>query len=132
MAVAVGPGALTLSHSGKLYYGYSGLRGGGAEAALNVELFNIGLTPGRDLFTKLYFGADYRSLGGAEYCGLIVTLNDNVIIDYTQRASDGAGFSAPPIVYHEFVIPRNSSIKVEGTSDDTDNERYGIMLAYPL
>lgn len=130
--IPYGPGALTLSHSGKMYYGYSGLRGAGAEAALHVELFNIGLTPGRDLFTKLYFGADYKSLAGAEYCGLIVTLDDIVIIDYTQRASDGAGFSAPPIVYHEFLIPRNSSLKVEGTSDDTNNERYAIMLAYPL
>ena len=130
--IPYGPGALTLSHSGKMYYGYSGLRGAGAEAALHVELFNIGLTPGRDLFTKLYFGADDKSLAGAEYCGLIVTLDDIVIIDYTQRASDGAGFSAPPIVYHEFLIPRNSSIKIEGTSDDTNNERYAIMLAYPL
>lgn len=130
--IPYGPGVLTRSHSGKMYYGYSGLRGAGTEAALNVELFNIALTPGTDLFTKLYFGMDYQALGGAQYGGLIVTLNDSVIIDYTQRASDGAGFSAPPIVYHEFLIPRNSSIKVEGTSDDTNNERYGIMLGYPL
>ena len=130
--IPYGPGALTLSHSGKMYYGYSGLRGGGAEAAADVELFNVALTPGADLFTKLYFGMDYNSLGGAQYGGLIVKLNDLTIIDYTQRASDGAGYSAPPIVYHEFLIPRNSSIVVTGVSDDTNNERYAIILAYPL
>ena len=130
--IPFGPGALTLSHSGRMYYGYSGLRGGGAEAALHVELFNIKLSPGSDLFTKLYFGMDYNALGGAEYGGIIVTLDDLVIIDYTQRGSDGAGFAAPPIVYHEFLIPRNSSLKVEGTSDDTNNERYAILLGYPL
>jgi len=130
--IPYGPGALTLSHTGKMYYGYSGLRGGGAEAAADVELFNVALTPGDDLFTKLYFGMDYNSLGAAQYGGLIVTLNDLVIIDYTQRASDGGGYSAPPIVYHEFLIPRNSSIVVTGVSDDTNNERYCILLAYPL
>ena len=130
--IPYGPGVLTLSHSGKMYYGYSGLRGAGTEAGINVELFNIKLSPGNDLFTKLYVGMDYQALSASEYGGVIVTLNDTVIIDYTQRASDGTGYSAPPIIYHEFLIPRNSSIKVEGVSDDTNNERYGIMLGYPL
>jgi len=130
--IPYGKGLLQQTSSGKMWYGYSGLRGGGAEAALQVELFNIPLSPGRDLFTKLYFGMDYNALGGAEYGGLIVTLDGLVVIDYTQRGSDGSGFTAPPIVYHEFLIPRNSSIVVEGTSDDTNNERYGILLGYPI
>jgi len=37
------PQNFVLSHSGKMYYAYSGKRGSGAEAALNVDLFNIGL-----------------------------------------------------------------------------------------
>lgn len=130
--IPYGKGLLQKTSSGKMWYGYSGLRGAGAEAAPDVELFNIPLSPGSDLFTKLYFGMDYNSLGGAEYGGLIVTLDGLVIIDYTQRGSDGSGYSAPPIVYHEFLIPRNSSIVVTGVSDDTNNERYGILLGYPI
>jgi len=125
------PNSFALSHSGKVYHAYSGKRGGGAEAALNVDLVNIGLTPGMDLFAKLWFGMDWQKLVAAQYGGLIVSIDEQIIIEITTNQTDPGGLSAPQI-YHEFVIPRNSSILVEGRSDDTNNERYCILLGYPL
>jgi len=125
------PQNFVLSHSGKIYYSYSGKRGGGAEAGLNVDLFNIGLTPGVDLFTKIYFGMNWKALTALEYGGLIVSIDEQVIIEYTTNGTDPGGLGGP-VVYHEFLVPRNSKLLVEGRSDDTDNERYCIMLGYPL
>ena len=119
------------SHSGKMYHAYSGKRGSGAAAALNVELFNISLTPGTDLFTKIYFGMDWQALAGSQYGGLIVSIDDAVIIEYTTNGTDPGGLGGP-VIYHEFVLPRNSKLLVEGRSDDTNNERYAVMLGYPL
>jgi len=130
MAV-ITPTNFTLSHTGKIYHAYSGKRGGGAAAALNVELVNIGLTPGMDLFCKLWFGMDWQKLGGAQYGGVIVSIDEQVIIEIMSNMGAPGGISAPQI-YHEFVVPRNSSLLVEGRSDDTNNERYSILLGYPL
>jgi len=128
----ISPRDFRRSHTGRMYYAYSGLRGGGAEAALNVNLFNITLSPGTDLFCKLYYGLDYQRLD-AEYAGLIVTINDAVVIDYTTTAGTGGiAVAAQPILYHEFFLPRNAKLLVEGRSDDTDNERYAVMLGYPI
>jgi len=125
------PNSFALSHSGKVYHAYSGKRGGGAEAALNVDLVNINLTPGMDLFCKLWFSMDWQKLGGAQYGGVIVSIDEQIIIEILSNMGAPGGISAPQI-YHEFVLPRNSSLLVEGRSDDTNNERYAILLGYPL
>jgi len=130
MAV-ITPTNFTLSHTGKIYHAYSGKRGGGAAAALNVDLVNIGLTPGMDLFCKLWFGMDWQKLGGAQYGGVIVSIDEQIIIELMSNMGAPGGISAPQI-YHEFIVPRNSSLLVEGRSDDTNNERYCILLGYPL
>ena len=131
MAAIISPNNFILSHTGKMYHAYSGLRGGGAEAALNVDLFNIALTPGADLFTKLWFGMDWQALTGAQYGGLIVSIDEATIIEITSNMG-APGSATMPLLYHEFLIPRNSRVQVEGRSDDTNNERYAIMLGYPL
>ena len=131
MPSVITPNSLVLSHSGKLYHAYSGKRGGGAAAALNIDLINIGLTPGRDLFCKLWFGMDWQKLGGAQYGGLIVSIDDQGIIEIMSNMGSPGGTSVP-VIYHEFVIARNSKLLIEGRSDDTNNERYCILLGYPL
>ena len=128
----VSPRDFRRSHSGRMYYAYSGLRGGGAEAALNVDLFNITLSPGVDLFCKIYSGMDWKELD-AQIGGMIITINDAVVSDYTSTPSAGGiAVAAQPILYQEFFLPRNSKLLVEGVSDDTDNERYAVMLGYPI
>lgn len=126
------PRNFSQSHSGKMYYAYSGKRGVGAEAGLNVNLFNIALSPGRDLFVKLFFGMNWQQLVD-QYGGLIVTINDATVIEYTTMASTGGiANTAPPIIYQEFFLPRNAKLLIEGRSDDTDNERWAVMLGYPI
>lgn len=129
----ISPRDFRRSHSGRMYYAYSGQRGGGAEAALNVNLFNITLSPGTDLFCKLYYGLDYQRLSDSQYAGLIVTINDAIVIEYTTSpGTGGIAVAAQPILYHEFFLPRNAKLLVEGRSDDTDIERYAVMLGYPI
>jgi len=119
------------STSGRMYYAYSGRGLGiGAASALAVVLFE-GTSPNRDLFVKLFFSMDWHALAGQEYGGLIVTLNDGAIIDFTTSGVDPGGLGGQ-VVYHEFLLPRASTLKVEGVSDDTDNERYSVMLGYPV
>jgi len=125
------PNSFFLSHTGKVYQACSGKRGGGAAAALNVELVSIGVTPGRDLFCKLWFGMDWQKLAGAQYGGLIVSIDDQTIIEIMSNMG-APGSTSVPVIYHEFVIPRNSKLLIEGRSDDTNNERYCILLGYPL
>ena len=125
------PNSFSLSHSGKVYHAYSGKRGGGAAAALNIDLVNIGLTPGKDLFCKLWFGMDWQKLGGSQYGGVIVSIDEQTIIEIMSNAG-APGATSVPVIYHEFVVPRNSSLLIEGRSDDTNNERYCILLGYPL
>ena len=132
----VTPASFVLSRTGKLYYSNSGLRGGGAEAALAVELINVAQTPRQDLLAKLWYGLDAKDLGNGEYAGLQVTLDGFDIIAHNYQAAPdinvGAGALLPSPGPWEFIIPRRSELVITGLCSDTDNQRYTVLIAYPV
>jgi len=131
------PNSLILSPSGKAYRAYSGIRGGGAEAAVSVTLLSIDRSPEVDLLVRLYYGFDGRSLGAGEYVGLAVEIDGLDVIQYnnmivgTQIADMAAGQQVGPIL-HEFILPRNSALSVIGVCTDSDNNRYCTFIGFPI
>jgi len=130
------PASFVLSRSGKVYYSNSGKRGGGAEAALAVELINVPSTPRQDLLAKLWFGGDFKELSNGQFMGFEVEIDGHDIIAHNFQAApdinvgSGAGLAAPAAV--EFIIPRRSALVITGLCSDTDNQRWAVMLGYPL
>jgi len=136
MSSIISPNSLIQSPSGKVWRGYSGLRGTGAEAAVSVTLLDINKSPENDLLVKLYYGFDGRSLAAGEYVGLDVALDLQTIIQFNnmivgnQIADVGTGLGQPLI--HEFILPRNTRLQVVGVCTDSDNGRYCTLIGFPI
>ena len=130
------PNSLIESPSGKVWRAYSGLRGGGAEAAVSVTLLDIARSPERDLLVKLYYGFDGRSLGAGEYVGLDIAIDLQTVIQFnnmivgTQIGDVGSGLGTQHL--NEFILPRNSRLQVVGVCTDTNNQRYCTFIGFPV
>jgi len=130
------PASFVLARSGKLYYSNSGKRGGGGEAALAVELINIPSSPRFDLLCKFYFGADFKELGNGQFIGFEIEIDDQDIVAHSYQAAPdiniGAGANNASPAFLEFILPRRSKLVVTGLSSDTDNQRWAVLIGYPL